>query len=74
MALLILPSVTAMQEDDQLFLDPADAGFEAEQKEVITRLRHIDTYVRISALSSGAVSVAILAKAGYSFARVWMAT
>jgi hypothetical protein len=63
--LLILRSVISMKEDDQLFLDPAEAGLEADQKEVMNQLHHLDPYVKGFAYGSGVLLLAIIGIVGY---------
>jgi hypothetical protein len=41
----IYRAVVGLHEDDQLFLDPVEAEFEREQKEVVRSLRGLDTAV-----------------------------
>jgi len=44
--LMIWKSLVGMQEDDQIFLDDAEAGFEKEQREVIDKVKRITTYAK----------------------------
>ena len=44
--LMIYRSLISMKEDDQLFLDPAEASMEAEQKQLLMRLNKITPYTR----------------------------
>jgi hypothetical protein len=55
--LLIYRSLISMKEDDQLFLSPGEAGLEAEQREVISRLQRISPYMK----GFGIASVGLLA-------------
>jgi len=42
--LLIYRSLISMKEEDQLFLDPAEAGLEEEQKRILARLNQLTPY------------------------------
>ena len=44
--LLIYRSLIGMKEDDQLFLDPAEAQLEAEQGMIRTRLERLSLYTK----------------------------
>jgi len=57
--LLIYRSLIGMKEDDMLFLDPAEAMLEAEQKEVTRRLHSVGPYVRGFGLASGGLLCAM---------------
>ena len=63
--LLIIRSLIGMKEDDQLFLDPAEAMLEAEQKEVLNKLNHLEPYVRAFAIGSGGLLLAIAGVLAY---------
>ena len=57
--LLIYRSLIAMKEDDQLFLDSAQAALEHEQQQVQARLRRLAPYTKTLGALSGALLVAI---------------
>ena len=57
--LLIYRSLISMKEDDQLFLDSAEAGLEKEQIEVRRRLDRITPYTKILGAGSGVLLVAM---------------
>ncbi len=67
--LLIYRSVIGMKEDDQLFLDPAEAHFEAEQRKVITKLNQIKFYATRLGFASGVLFVATVGVAIYNSMR-----
>ena len=50
--LMIYRSLLSMREEDQLFLDPAEAKQEAEQREIITRVQRITPYAKGFGLAS----------------------
>jgi hypothetical protein len=45
--LLIYRGTLTMHEDDQLFLDSAEAHMEKEQRELITQMNKITVWVRV---------------------------
>jgi len=51
--LLIYRSMISMKEDDQLFLDSAEANLEQEQREVRMRLERLAPYTKILGATSG---------------------
>lgn len=59
--LLIYRAVVGLHEEDQIFLDPAEAGFETEQRAVLAKLGQLTGYVRGLAAASGAIMVAMIA-------------
>lgn len=59
MGLLLYRSLISMKEDDQLFLDPAEAMLEAEQKEVLAKLERLRPYTKGLGFISGALLVII---------------
>jgi formate hydrogenlyase subunit 3/multisubunit Na+/H+ antiporter MnhD subunit len=59
-ALLIYRSVIGMKEDDQIFLDQAEATLEAEQKEILTRPQQLGPYLKVFGAASAVVLVLIL--------------
>ena len=57
--LLIYRSTLAMHEDDQLFLDTAEAHMAKEQEELIVKMNKITPWVRVSAAGSAVLLVVI---------------
>jgi len=57
--LLVYRSVIGMKEEDQLFLDPSQAGLEADQKAIMSKLERIAPYTKGLAIASGALLLAI---------------
>jgi uncharacterized membrane protein len=58
--LIIYRSLVGMKEDDQLFLDPAEANLEAEQKAVLAKLEQLAPYTKILSVASGVLLLAIM--------------
>ena len=50
--LMIWRSLVGMKEDDQLFLDPAEAVQEAEQHQIIKRVQQISTFAKVFGFTS----------------------
>ena len=68
--LMIYRSLISMREEDQLFLDPAEARQEAEQRAIITRVERITPYAK----GFGFASLSLLAATGALwFYQVWKA-
>ncbi len=44
--LMIWKSLVGMREDDQIFLDDAEAGFAKEQREIVAKVKRITTYAK----------------------------
>ena len=44
--LMIWKSFVGMQEEDQIFLDDAEAGFAKEQREIVDKVKRITTYAK----------------------------
>ena len=44
--LMIWKSLVGMREEDQLFLDDAEAGFAKDQREIVAKVRRITTYAK----------------------------
>ena len=44
--LMIWKSLVGMQEDDQIFLDDAEAGFAKDQREIVDKVKRITTYAK----------------------------
>ncbi len=57
--LLIYRSTLAMHEDDQLFLDSAEAHMAKEQQELILKMDRITPWVRICGTGSAVLMVII---------------
>ena len=51
--LMIYRSIVGMREDDQLFLNRAEAQLEREQREVIATLTRTEPYVKVLGATSG---------------------
>lgn len=59
--LLIYRSIVGMKREGQLFLDPAEAGFESEQKQILSKLDRVTPAIKGLAIISAALLVAIAA-------------
>ena len=57
--LLIYRSTLAMHEDDQLFLDSAEAHMAKEQEELIVKMNRIQPWLRICGAGSALLLVVI---------------
>jgi len=57
--LLIYRSTLSMHEDDQLFLDSAEAHMAKEQEELIGRLNRITPWLRLCGAGSAVLAVVI---------------
>ena len=57
--LLIYRSTLSMHEDDQLFLDSAEAHMAKEQEELIGKMQKITPWVRVCGAGSAALLVII---------------
>ena len=57
--LLIYRSTLAMHEDDQLFLDSAEAHMAKEQEELIIRMDRIQPWLRVCGAGSAVLAVVI---------------
>jgi hypothetical protein len=64
--LLIYRSTLAMHEDDQLFLDSAEAHMAKEQEELIGKLNRITPWVRVCGAGSAVLTVVIAGMVLYS--------
>ena len=58
-ALLSYRSLIGMKEDDQIFLDPAEASLENEQREIVKRIQRLSPYVKGFGVASAASLVTI---------------
>ena len=59
-ALLIYRSLIGMKEEDQIFLDQAEASLEAEQQEILRRIQRLGPYLKGFGTASAVVLVLIL--------------
>ena len=57
--LLIYRSTLSMHEDDQLFLDSAEAHMQKEQEELIGKMNRITPWVRVCGAGSAALLMII---------------
>jgi hypothetical protein len=63
--LLIRRGLIAMKEDDQIFLDPAEAQFESEQKTVVAKLDHIAPFVKGFGIASATLFLGMVGLVAY---------
>jgi len=59
--LLIYRALIGLHEEDQIFLDRAEAALEQEQVEVLRKIRRIDPIVKGLAIASGSLIVILIA-------------
>ena len=59
-ALLMYRSVIGMKEEDQIFLDPAEASLENEQQQVLKRLQRLSPFIKGFGVASAALLIVIL--------------
>ncbi len=64
--LLIYRSTLSMHEDDQLFLDNAEAHMAKEQEELIVKMDRITPWVRVCGAGSAVLTVIIAGMILYS--------
>ena len=57
--LLIYRSTLTIKEDDQLFLDDSESHMQAEQTELLARMKQIQPFVRLLGACSGLLIVVI---------------
>ena len=57
--LLIYRSTLSMHEDDQLFLDSAEAHMAKEQEELIVKMKRIEPWVKVCGAGSAVLFVLI---------------
>ena len=57
--LVIYRSLVGMKEDDQLFLDPAEAQLEAEQRAILRKLTRLAPFVKGLTIASSGLLVLI---------------
>ena len=58
--LMIWKSLVGMQEDDQIFLDEAEAGFAKEQREIVNKVKRITTYAKGFGFASAGLLLVIV--------------
>jgi hypothetical protein len=58
-ALLIYRSLIGMKEEDQIFLDPAEASLENEQRELLKRIQRLSPYIKGFGLASAVSLITI---------------
>ena len=64
-ALIIWRSLLSSHEDDQLFLDSAQAPMEREQRELITRINALSRPLMTSGIASGVLLLVIVGMVVY---------
>jgi len=64
--LLIYRSTLSMHEDDQLFLDSAEAHMAKEQEELIGKMNRLTPWVRVCGAGSAVLTVVIAGMLLYS--------
>ena len=57
--LMILRALATMKEDDQLFLDPAEAHLEREQRELALQREHLTPYAKGLGVASAVLLMAV---------------
>ena len=57
--LVIYRSILGNREEDQIFLDQAEAALERENEEILRRINRIDPIIRWVAIASGALLLVI---------------
>jgi len=70
--LLIGRGLISMKEDDQLFLDDAEKQLEQEQHDILSRLDHLDPYVKGLGIASGVLFFVMAAIVTYQVARIYI--
>jgi hypothetical protein len=58
--LMIWKSLVGMQEDDQIFLDDAEAGFAKDQREIVDKVKRITTYAKGFGFASAGLLLVIV--------------
>ena len=61
MGLVIYRSILGNREEDQIFLDQAEAALEKEQIEVVRRINRVDPVIRWLGIAAGGLLVLIFA-------------
>jgi hypothetical protein len=59
MGLVIYRSILGNREEDQIFLDQAEAALEREQVEVVRQINRLDPVIRWLAIAAGALLLLI---------------
>jgi hypothetical protein len=59
--LMIYRTLVSMEEEDQLFIDPAESKMEEAQREVIERLNRITPFAKVCGWASGLLLLSIAA-------------
>ena len=59
--LVIYRALVTIHEEDQLFLDRAEAALEREQAQTLARIKHLDPFVKGLTIVSGALILIIAA-------------
>jgi hypothetical protein len=60
LALFLYRSLIGMKEEDQIFLDPAEASLEQEQQAIVRRVERLTPYLRGFGIASAALLIVIL--------------
>ena len=60
LALLIYRAIVGIHEEDQIFLDRAEAALEQEQVEVLRRIGRLDPIIKGLAIASGSLIVILV--------------
>ena len=60
LALLIYRAIVGIHEEDQIFLDRAEAALEQEQVEVLRRIGRLDPIIKGLAIASGTLIVILV--------------
>lgn len=60
LALVIVRSFVGLGEEDQIFLDRAEAALENEQREVTQRINRLDPIIKVCAIASGGLLLVIV--------------
>ena len=58
--LMIWKSLVGMREEDQIFLDDAEARFEKEQHEIVEKIKRITTYAKGFGIASAGLLLVIV--------------
>lgn len=66
---MIYRSVVGFGEEDQIFLNPAEAGLAAHQHTVLERMHHLDRYVHGFGITSGTLLISMIVWIGIDVLR-----
>jgi hypothetical protein len=69
--LMIYRTILGNHEEDQLFLDKAEAALERENQDVVNRINRLDPVIKWTAVASGTLLLVI---GGIWFYRGWYAS